>query len=212
MLTFSMQAVKRNCRYDVYHFDPAVRRARLAPLAPGDPAAGRARKAALGKGGALCRIFTAEGQRASRRWNNRTHRLNCGDLIRLWTAEDSRLGKASVRAVIHFSIAPFVHNLTTVDQALRRKNPPIYPQVASLALWQPPTAIGNLGQPATLVHSGLSWASAPPDSMKERASAPGVGRSPPPALRCTWARMLACWALTSPATGSGQKLAAEAPG
>ena len=53
--------------------------------------------------------------------------------FRLWTTELPDLGKAGVFTVIHFSTAPPVHSFTALDQPIRRKNPQVYPQDASLA-------------------------------------------------------------------------------
>ncbi len=53
--------------------------------------------------------------------------------LRLWTAEASRLGKAGVLTVIHFSTAPLVHSFTAVDQPVCPKHPQAYAQDASLS-------------------------------------------------------------------------------
>jgi hypothetical protein len=68
------------------------------------------------------------------RWNNRIHKLNCGNLLPL---VDNRgfpdSGKVGVLIVIHFSTASLVHNLTATDQHVYPKHPQDYPQDASLA-------------------------------------------------------------------------------
>ena len=51
----------------------------------------------------------------------------------LRTAEASRLGKAGMRTVIHFSTGLLIHRCTEADQPVWRKPPQAYAQDASLA-------------------------------------------------------------------------------